>query len=325
MDLELDGKVVLVTGASRGIGRAIALALAAEKARVVLCARGAADLNAAVGAARARGGADTAATGVTADVTTRDGAAAAVDAAVTAYGGLDVVVNNVGGSGARDFAGADDADLQQILDRNLFPALRVSRAALPHLRARGGGVIIMIASVWGRESGGGPSYNVAKAAEISLAKAMSRDLAKDDIRVLSVAPGSILFPGGGWERRQKADPEGIAAFVAREIPFGRFAAPRTPALDGIRGAGEAPTALRAAGASIITSPHGRSGGYDAAAQLGGAHPAGRPRRLADAVRNDHATGRRRRARGRLPARRHRAHLRQRGRRRRRGPGQRGRA
>src|SRR5204862_7526829 len=102
---------------------------------------------------------------------------------------------------------------------------RISRAALPHLRARGGGVIVMIASVWGRESGGGPSYNVAKAGEIALAKAMARDLAHDHIRVLSVAPGSILFPGGGWERRQQADPEGIAAFVAREIPLGRFGRP----------------------------------------------------------------------------------------------------
>ena len=173
MDLALDDKVALVTGASRGIGRAIALALAAEKARVVLCARNAADLDAAVREARACGGADAAAVGVTADVTTPAGVAAVVDAAVRAYGRLDVVVNNVGGSGARNFADTDDADLQLALDRNLFPALRVSRAALPHLRARGGGVIVMIASVWGRESGGGPSYNVAKAAEISLAKAMS--------------------------------------------------------------------------------------------------------------------------------------------------------
>ncbi len=124
-----------------------------------------------------------------------------------------------------DFDATDDADLQAVLDRNLFPALRVSRAALPHLRARGGGVIVMIASVYGRESGGGPSYNVAKAAEISLAKAMARDLAKDRIRVLSVAPGSIQFPGSGWDRRQKADPDGIAAFVARDIPLGRFGRP----------------------------------------------------------------------------------------------------
>ena len=222
---DLTNKTVLITGASRGIGRAIALALAAEGARVVLCARGADALDAAVRDARARGGSDVAAIGVAADVTTPAGVAAVVDAAVRAYGGVDVVVNNVGGSGARTIDATDDADLQAVLDRNLFPALRVSRAALPHLRARGGGVIVMIASVYGRESGGGPSYNVAKAAEISLAKAMARDLAKDHIRVVSVAPGSILFPGGGWERRQKADPDGIAAFVARDIPAGRFGRP----------------------------------------------------------------------------------------------------
>jgi 3-oxoacyl-[acyl-carrier protein] reductase len=225
MDLGLEGKVALVTGSSRGIGRAIALGLAAEGARVVMCARTAGDLEAAVGEARARGGGQLAAVGVTADVTTPAGVAALVDSALAAYGAIDIVVNNVGGSGARDFAGTDEADLQAILDRNLFPALRVSRAALPHLTARGGGAIILIASVWGREAGGGPSYNAAKAAEISLAKAMARDLAKDRIRVVSVAPGSILFPGGGWDRRQKADPEGIAAFVKRDIPAGRFGRP----------------------------------------------------------------------------------------------------
>jgi 3-oxoacyl-[acyl-carrier protein] reductase len=225
MDLQLAGKVALVTGASRGIGRAIALALAGEGARVVMCARGAADLEAAVAACRARGGSEAAALGVAADVTSAAGVTALVDAAVGAHGGIDIVVNNVGGSGARTFADTDEADLQAILDRNLFPALRVSRGALPHLQARGGGVIVLISSVYGRESGGGPSYNVAKAAEISLAKAMARDLAPEGIRVVSVAPGSILFPGGGWDRRQKADPEGIAAFVKREIPFGRFGRP----------------------------------------------------------------------------------------------------
>ena len=225
MDLGLANKVALVTGASRGIGRAIALALAGEGARVVICARGGDALDAAVGDARARGGSDDAALGVTADVTTADGVAALVDGALGRYGGIDIVVNNVGGSGARDFAATDETDLQSVLERNLFPALRVSRAALPHLRARGGGVIVMNASIYGREAGGGPSYNVAKAAEISLSKAMARDLAKDGVRVFTVAPGSILFPGGGWERRMKADPAAIAELIRRDLPFGRMGRP----------------------------------------------------------------------------------------------------
>ncbi len=226
MDLELRGKVAIVTGSSRGIGRAIALALAGEGCQVVLCARTAAPLDAAVAdAGRRAQPAGGAAIGVVCDVTTEAGVAALVAGARAAFGGVDLLVNNVGGSGARDFHDADDADLAAALDRNLWPAFRCARAVLPELRARGGGTIVMVTSIWGKEGGGAPSYNVAKAAEMSLAKAMAHDLARDNIRVNAVAPGSILFPGGGWERRQKADPDGIAAFVARELPFGRFGAP----------------------------------------------------------------------------------------------------
>ncbi len=160
--------------------------------------------------------------GVVADVTTGEGAAALVAAAVERFGGIDIVVNNVGGSGAKTFAEMDSHDLQSVLDKNLFPAVNVSHAALPALRTGGGGVIAMITSIWGREGGGAPSYNVAKAAEISLAKAMATDLAKEGVRVFSVAPGSTLFPGGSWERRTRDDPEGMAAFIARELPFGRL-------------------------------------------------------------------------------------------------------
>ncbi len=222
MNLELSGKVALVSGASRGIGRAIALSLRREGTDVVLCARGREDLDAAVAEAAAGPGR---AIGIPADVATAAGAQAVIDGAMAAFGRIDIVVNNVGGSAARTFDAADEDDFRAVLDRNLFPAIRLSRGALPHLRAAGGGVIVMIASIYGREAGGGPSYNVAKAAEISLAKAMARDLAPDGIRVLSVAPGSILFPGGGWDRRQKADPEAIATFVRQEIPSGRFGRP----------------------------------------------------------------------------------------------------
>jgi 3-oxoacyl-[acyl-carrier protein] reductase len=218
MDLQLAGKVALVTGSSRGIGRGIATRLVEEGADVVFCARGTEVLREAVSAARGPGRAH----GVVADVTTPEGAAAVVDGAVDTFGALDIVVNNVGGSGARTIDEMDAQDLEDVLGKNLVPALAVSRAALPHLRARGGGVIALIASIWGREAGGSPSYNVAKAAEISLAKGMAGELAKDRIRVFSVAPGSTLFPGGSWERRVRDDPEGMAVFVERELPWGRL-------------------------------------------------------------------------------------------------------
>jgi 3-oxoacyl-[acyl-carrier protein] reductase len=219
MDLGLQGKACLVAGASRGIGRAIALALAHEGARVAAVARGEADL-AALTAELGEGHAS-----IVADVITADGARTAVDGAVSAFGGLDVVVSVVGKSFAREAAAMDDDDFAKSLDMNLWSAARVAQRAAPHLTARGGGSITLISSIWGREAGGAPGYNVAKAGVVALAKALARDYAKHNIRVNSVAPGSILFPGGGWDRRQKADPAAIADMVKRELPFGRFGTP----------------------------------------------------------------------------------------------------
>jgi 3-oxoacyl-[acyl-carrier protein] reductase len=98
----------------------------------------------------------------------------------------------------------------------------MSRLVVPEMRKAVGGVIVMIASIWGRESGGRMTYNAVKAAEISLAKAMAQQLAKDNIRVNSIAPGSISFEGGTWWKRQQEDPQGIAEFIRRDLPFGRF-------------------------------------------------------------------------------------------------------
>lgn len=222
MELGLTGQRALVTGSSRGIGRAIAMQLAEEGVEVAINGRTEATVTAVVEEIGAAGGKAVAVLG---DVTTPKGALAVVNGAAEKLGGLDLVVNNVGGSGARTIDGLTDADLDAVLSRNLWPAHRVSRAALPHLQNAGGGAIVLIASIWGREAGGGPSYNIAKAAEISLGKALAYGWAQHNIRVNTVAPGSILFPGGGWERRQAADPEGIAEFVKREMPFGRFGTP----------------------------------------------------------------------------------------------------
>jgi 3-oxoacyl-[acyl-carrier protein] reductase len=218
MDLGYAGKACLVAGASRGIGRAIAHALAREGARVAAVARGHADLAALVTELAGTGH-----TSIVADVSTAGGASSAVDGALAALGRIDCVVGVVGKSFAREASAMDDDDLAKSLDANLWSAARVAQRAVTHMTA--GGSITFISSIYGREAGGAPGYNVAKAAVIALAKALARDYAKRGIRVNSIAPGSILFPGGGWDRRQKADPAGISEMIQRELPFGRFGTP----------------------------------------------------------------------------------------------------
>jgi len=222
MNLELTGKVAIVTGSSRGLGLASARALVDEGCRVTLCARGQDALEAAARELRAVAGHDDRVLPVAADLSTAEGVRSVVDQTIATFGGVDVLVNNIGLARGAGLLETTDAEWQEAFDQTLSPAIRASRLVVPSMRARGGGVIIMIASIYGRESGGRMTYNAVKAAEIGLAKSMAQQLAKDNIRVLSVAPGSISFPGGSWWKRQQADPGGIAEFVARELPFGRF-------------------------------------------------------------------------------------------------------
>ncbi len=222
MDLQLRDKVAVVTGSSKGLGLASATALVEEGARVTLCARGDAALQSAAVALRALAGRDDAVLAVNADVSTAEGAAAVVARTIETFGRLDILVNNVGKAGGTDIVSTTDDDWTSALDQTLFPAIRLSREAVPHMRRTGAGVILMIASIWGRESGGRMTYNAVKAAQISLAKAMAQQLAKDNIRVNSIAPGSISFEGGTWWKRQRDEPETIAAFIKSELPFGRF-------------------------------------------------------------------------------------------------------
>ncbi len=222
MDLELTDKIALVTGSSRGLGFASARALVTEGCRVCLCARGAERLDDATAELRSLAAADDRVISVTADLSSSSGVATVVDRTVTAFGGIDILVNNVGRAGGGDIVETPDGEWQAALDETLFPAIRTSRLAVPHMRTRGGGVILIVASIWGRESGGRMTYNAVKAAEISLAKTLAQQLASDNIRVNSVAPGSISFPGGSWYRRQQEDPEAMAEFVRTNLPFGRF-------------------------------------------------------------------------------------------------------
>ena len=221
MDLHVTGKVAAITGSSRGLGFASAKALVAEGCHVAISARGAARL--AEAAAELRAAAQHGARVLTSegDVSTAAGAAQFIDGVVKEFGALDILINNVALARGSDLEHTSDDEWQEAFDQTLYPTTRASRAALPHLRQRGG-VIVIVSSIFGREAGGRMTYNAIKAAQISLTKSLAQQLAKDGIRVVGVAPGSILFPGGSWHKRQQTDPEGIADFIRRELPFNRF-------------------------------------------------------------------------------------------------------
>jgi len=224
MDLQLNDKVAIVTGSSRGIGLSIARALTAEGCRVTMCARTEPRLrDAAADVARTAGPDRVLA--VSADVSTEDGAAQVVSKTAETFGGIDVVVNNVSTAGGGGLLDTSDADWQAAIDQALTTTVRVSRLAVPYLQQRGGGSIVIIASIYGREAGGRMTYNAVKAAQISLGKSLAQQLAASNIRVNSVSPGSIMFEGGSWWRRQQQDPAGIAEMITRELPFGRFGRP----------------------------------------------------------------------------------------------------
>jgi 3-oxoacyl-[acyl-carrier protein] reductase len=222
MDLQLSGRIALVTGASRGLGFASARSLVAEGCHVAVCARGAERLDQAAAELRSAADGGTEVLPIVADVSRPDEVTRLVETTATHLGGLDILINNVGLGRGGSLEETSEESWREALDHTLFPTIRASRAAVPHLRRRGGGAIVIISSIFGREAGGRMTYNVVKAAEISLGKSLAQQLARDNIRVVTIAPGSILFPGGSWHARQQADPQGIAEFVKRELPFGRF-------------------------------------------------------------------------------------------------------
>lgn len=223
MDLGLSGKVAMVTGASRGLGRYMALKLAEEGCDLAICARSEETLQETAGEIEALGRQVVLRA---LDVTVAGAAEEMVDATTASLGKIDILVNNVGGNRRGQVHETTDADWQEIMDLNFNSHLRFSRAVVGPMLERGEGVILFISSIFGREAGGkGLSiYNTTKAALISLAKIMALELAGEGIRVNSIAPGSIRFPGGSWDKRCIEDPEGMAEFIRQNLPLGRFGA-----------------------------------------------------------------------------------------------------
>lgn len=217
MDLGLTGKNAVVTGGSRGIGRAAALGLAAEGANVAICARGQDALDATA--------ADIEAAGVKAFAQSCDiGDAAKLEGflndARAALGSVDVLVNNPSGFGMTD----DEEGWKASVDIDLMATVRATRQVVPWMEAAGGGAIVHISSASGLESGWPPAYAAMKAALFNHAKTMAHELAPKNIRVNCIAPGSIFFEGGVWDNVKQTDPD-MYNGVLSMIPSGRMGTP----------------------------------------------------------------------------------------------------
>lgn len=224
MELGIRDKVALVTGGSKGLGRAAALALAKEGVRVAICARTQESLDATVTELQAI---QPDAVGIVADLIDGEAPEQLHGEVVTQLGPIDILVNNVGGVISRtDFAGTSNEDFQRTFDLNVFNAFALCKLATPAMKEEGWGRIINIASIFGREYGGVISYMAAKAGMIAMGKHLALELAPHGITVNSVAPGSILFEGGVWDRfQQNNSPEAVQAFIAQNLPSGKFGAP----------------------------------------------------------------------------------------------------
>lgn len=222
MDLGLHGRVALVTGGSRGIGRATALALAEAGCAVAICARTPEEVDKTVSELDALGGA---AFGVAADVAQRGAVENFVDESADALGGVDLLVANVGATVGGRLLDSTPEDWEATFQLNVFHATRAIRACTPHMRERGGGSAAIISSITGWKPAPKVQYGAAKAAEIYVAAALARELASEGIRVNCISPGSVLFPGGGWDMYSERDPEGFRDFERREFPAGRLGTP----------------------------------------------------------------------------------------------------
>jgi 3-oxoacyl-[acyl-carrier protein] reductase len=218
MNISLEGRRAIVAGGSRGIGRSIALTLAAAGADLSICARGIEGLKAAAADIGNHGGK---VHWGACDLGDASSITRYVADAAGALGGIDILVNNASGFGMTD----DEAGWEAGLGIDLLATVRASHAAVPYIDKAGGGAIVNISSISGyRASARSAPYAAVKAAVINYTQSQGLMLAGKRIRVIAIAPGSIEFPGGTWDRRKTENPSLYQATL-KSIPWGRYGAP----------------------------------------------------------------------------------------------------
>lgn len=227
MKLNLEGKYALVTGGSHGIGRSIALALAEEGCHVAICARDKERVAEVVKEIKQRG---VKGIGIIADVMVADDIKRVVDTVINSWGTVHILINNVGGGGRWGKENIEETDEQVWLDvynKNVLAAIRFTMKTIGYMRKQKWGRVVTISSIYGREGGGRPWFNIAKSAEISLMKCLSMNavLVRDGITFNSIAPGGIMIPDTGWVKEQKENPEKFRETINKQYPLGRLGTP----------------------------------------------------------------------------------------------------
>jgi 3-oxoacyl-[acyl-carrier protein] reductase len=224
MELGLKDRVAMITGGSRGLGRQIAGTLAREGCKISICARDQQQLDSTVAEFAGQG---YQVQGTQADVTVAEEATRFYQDTIAALGQPDILVNNVGGPrGSGNFEETSMEQFQAGIEVNLICAVRLAAMVVAHMREQKWGRIINISSIYGREHGGTIDYMTGKAGLIAFSKHLALQMAPHNVLVNCVAPGSIDFPGSGWEGFQRTQPpEVVTEFIDRNLPMGRFGWP----------------------------------------------------------------------------------------------------
>lgn len=217
MDLNLKGKRVLVTGGSRGIGRAIAAAFIKEQSKVGIVAR---NMDELLGTKEELG-----VEIFQSDLSKESERDNLMKEFINQFGGIDILINNAGGSNGDTVMNTSVHEFEEAMELNFISAVHLSQLAAQNMKKLGSGSIINIVSIYGREAGGFPTYNASKAALISFTKSFSTEIIKENVRVNGIAPGAVFHPNKVWLERLEKDPDLLKTYGENKIPAGRLGTP----------------------------------------------------------------------------------------------------